>query len=282
MSFIYAEKIEKSLHIYSDTKISFNNNSGASFSKEQMVLLNKYGIIKTTIICPTICISYAGNNIFLASELFLKLYEKRTVSLQDVLDLAMEIHLSAKKDDIEFIISSCEDNELLLHCIKEGELQSNCSFAWIGSVQAHRLFQSIRLSGNNKKASDRTSTAFAEVVSSGKDETVGGLMIEVIYKESNNCFQYEERWEYNSSKAQTVKAGETVKWYLDAKDGGFSYQQIPISCEEVIIAIDQMDSQILYSRNHRCTQKDTENTQLFSLMLPLLVRRDESGQYVRC
>jgi len=281
MSFVYAEIIKKSLHIYSDTKMSFNNNSGASFSKEQMALSDKYGIVKTTIICPEICISYAGNNLFLASELFMKLYEKRTVSVQDALDSAMEIHLSADKDDIEFIIASCENDVLSLHCIKERELQSNCNIAWIGSNLAHCQFQELRLSGNNKNASDRTSAAFAEVVLCCKDESVGGIMTDVIYNKSKNSFQYAERWGFYSSKPQAINAGNDIKWLLDAKDGGFSYHQIPISCEEVIMAIDQMTPQILYSRKHRCTQKDAQNTQLFSLMLPMLICKDESGQYVR-
>lgn len=58
----------------------------------------------------------------------------RTFSTKDVVNKAHEIHLEGNNNDIEFIVASCEDGDLSLHCIKEHEVFKNCSFAWIGSI----------------------------------------------------------------------------------------------------------------------------------------------------
>ena len=51
-----------------------------------------------------------------------------------------DIHKSAEQDDIEFIIASCENDQRLLYCIKNDDLEENCDFCWIGSAQAHNQF----------------------------------------------------------------------------------------------------------------------------------------------
>ena len=140
MSFIYAEKCNEIINIHCDTKIYLDSFAGASFSREQIELVNKYGIVKTTIICPEISISFAGNKIYLAAELFRRLYEKRIITTQDVINMAYEIHRSGEINEIEFIIASCEDGDLSLHCIKEHEVHRDCPFAWIGSPMAHCEF----------------------------------------------------------------------------------------------------------------------------------------------
>lgn len=282
MSFVFAEKNDKSLDIYSDTKIMLTDNAIAYFSGEQMDLLKKYGIVKTTIICPQISISFAGNDLFLASKLFEQLYEKRVFSTEDVIEMAFEIHKSAKKDDIEFIIASCEDKQLSLNCIKDGNIQYNCAFAWIGSYQAHCRFQEYRLRDNLGSAHERTVAAFLDVISGCGDETVGGFVTHVNYNSSKDCIQYSEEVTFRSSKQQNVKQGEAIHFYLNAEDGGCTYRQIPVSCEEMLLIIDQIKPQILYSRNKRCTKKDVLNKQLFSLMLPMLVCQNEKGEFVRC
>ena len=84
-----------------------------------------------------------------------------------------------------------------------------------------------------------------------------------------------------SSKNQLVKTGEMIRFYLDANDGGYSYEQIPL---DVIIREDQMDYALLYSRRYRMNSRDAEEQRLFSLMLPMKVKVDETGdmfQFIR-
>ena len=117
MSFIFAEKIKKldeyddeTIKVYCDTKVSTESTIGAGVSRELQKQLQKYGIIKSTIICPEFCISYAGNNAFLASKLFHKLFEMREFFREDVLREAYDVHITARyPSDIEFIICSSEE-----------------------------------------------------------------------------------------------------------------------------------------------------------------------------
>lgn len=281
MSFVYAEKHDETLDIHCDTKIGLDSFAEASFSHEQMELIKKYGIVKTTIICPEICISFAGNNAFLASKLFNQLCEVKSVSVQDIIDMAFQIHLSGNNNDIEFIISSCEDGVLSLHCIKEGVVQRDCQLAWIGSPVAHREFQQLRLKNNSRKVSDRTSIAFMEIVQGCSDNTVGGFHITAGYIPSLKTMGYKECKTFQTSKPQMVQAGESIRFFMGAKDGGFSFEQIPFSLEDLILRIDQMEPAILYSRRLRMNDRDMNNPQLFSLMLPMLIRNDSNGGWIR-
>lgn len=43
---------------------------------------------------------------------------------------------------------------------------------------------------------------------------------------------------------------------MSAMDGGFSFEQIPISEEDLLLRIDQMEYAILYSRRFRMCDKD--------------------------
>ena len=54
-----------------------------------------------------------------------------------------------------------------------------------------------------------------------------------------------------------------------------------LSIEELILRIDQMESALLFSRRHRMDDKDIKNPQLFSLMLPMLIRKDSNGNWIR-
>ena len=150
MSFVYAEKCGDTFDVHCDTKINLENAT-ASFSAEQAGLIEKYGIVKTTIICPEISISFAGNDIFRASSLFYRLFEKRKFTTNEVVNMAYETHIEGDINGIEFIVASCEDNILSLHCIKGHKVDRDCQFAWIGSPVAFREFQENRLKNNEGK-----------------------------------------------------------------------------------------------------------------------------------
>ena len=68
---------------------------------------------------------------------------------------------------------------------------------------------------------------------------------------------------------------------MDPADGGFSFEQVPFSLADLMLKIDQMDSAILYSRRLRMSDSDMRNPQLFSLMLPMLVREDPNVSWIR-
>lgn len=290
MSFIYAEKyysdtLRKNLiSIWSDTRIGLGEGAKANFSEAQIDLIKNYGIVKSTICSGDLCISFAGNNIRYAAELFSKLNKKATFDFKCVTDLAYEIHMNAtSKDDIEFIIAYYSEGDFYIDCIKEQTKNSNCHSAWIGSKTAFSSLQEFRL--DNKRESESvdeyTSAAFANVVEGSGDTTVGGIPIKVTYNYENNSFEYAWIKSINSSKEHTVKHGDDISFFTSARDGGFVYEILPISIHTIITNIEQIKPMILYSRQYRGDVKDANNDNLFGLMLPMQVIENENRDIVR-
>lgn len=287
MSFVYAEKNtaidQEIITIHSDTKIKLPDDAKSNFSVEEIDLIKKYGIIKFSIIGPTICIAFAGNKVFLAARLFSQLSEMKTFSVEEAIKKAYAVHKSADcYNDIEFIICSADDNDLRIDCIKDGSVQNDCCSAWLGSYDAFREFQRIRISDSSKTPAELTDSAFQSVVQGCGDDSVGGFYISASYRPDLNCFWYSERLAFHSSNEQTVKSGEAIKFFLDSSNGGFSYRLIPCKFDSLLMDVDQMEPMILYSRGHRLSESDSNNSNLFGLMLPMLVKRTENGEIVRC
>ena len=125
MSFIYAEKYYEStlnketVRILCDTKATLDEYSSTNISKEGCDLLSKYGLVKSTIISPKLCISFAGNNILYAAKLFKQLFELGAFEEEDVSKYALKIHKDASNpNEIEFIISYVTNGEIHIDCIK--------------------------------------------------------------------------------------------------------------------------------------------------------------------
>ena len=289
MSFIFAEKFTcselgtENMHVFCDTRIGLPDSAGSHLSDIELTFIKKYGIVKSTIISPELCVSFAGNNIMYASKLFKKLAERDTVNRTDVIDLAYSIHMQANSlNDIEFIISCMEDGKLHIDCIKGGYKDKDCLSAWIGSPIAFNYFQEKRLERNSNSYPlyMNSHSAFSETVAGCGDNTVGGLAIGIMYYYDCNSFQFMETHAFYSSKPQSVPPGGMYSFFLSATDGGFSYHISPYTTQVVLISIDQMKPAILYSSKIRRDQKDLSNPSLFLLMLPLLVVEDGNGGWI--
>ena len=277
MSFVYAEKIDEVIAIYCDTKITSGQKGGVLFSPQMQALIDRYGIAKTTIICPEIAISFAGN-VSKAARLFWALYEKKSFSTDEVFEIAKDISDSDFSGDTDFIIASCEDGMVRLGYVKDGSCVKDCQNAWIGSEIAHEEFQKERLENNNSTASNRTITAFLDVVQGSSDKTVGGFPIHVRMIEGK--FEYAYYKTFQMEKKQTVKVGEAVMFDMRNSEGGFSIEQLPISEEEFMLRFDQMPQALLYSRCKRIPE-ESNNRLLFGLMLPMLLCEDTNGVWRR-
>ena len=211
MSFIYAEKYREadsnrdSVRILCDTKVTATNYSKSNFSETAYDLLLKYGVVKSTICCPELCVSFAGNNIVYATKLFTQLKEMKTFEVDEVSDYAFKLHKEASDpNDIEFIITYYLNGQIHIDFIKNRAHERDVQLAHIGSEDAFKDFQRIRLSCGCDAAT-QTERAFHKVVNGGSDETVGGNAIEVIYDYQLNSFLYSWERAFHSSKPQTVK-----------------------------------------------------------------------------
>lgn len=274
MSFVFAEKhFDESLKIElfsisCDTKIIPDNYSNLNFSKQQMHSINKWGIIKSTILSPDLCISFAGNNIKYAGILFNTLFEIGSLDTNEVQRIALDIHKNAESiDDIEFIISSFNDDKFNICCIKNQEIYYDCKSCYIGSPKAYSFFRS-------KNKINDISTAFADTVNGCPDNSVGGFPIRVIYGIDEQSFVYAYSRSFTSCRSVIVKQGEAIPFFLSGSDGGFSYEINDCGIDNVLLSVDQIEHQVLYSRSNRSSDADIDNINLSGLMLPMEVYND--------
>ena len=140
---VYAEKLDEVIFIYCDTKITHGQKGGALFSPQMQELVDRYGIVKTTIIWPEVAISLAAN-VSKAASLFRALDEKKSFSTEEVLEIAKNISDSVIRGDTDYIIESCEDGQVRLGCVKNGHSVADCQNVWIGSRVAHNEFPKER------------------------------------------------------------------------------------------------------------------------------------------
>lgn len=292
MSFIYVEKnlskttMVESVRVLCDTKIMPNEYTTFQFSDVQNNWVLKYGIVKSTICNPQLCISFAGNNILYAAKLFTRLKDIGSFENENVAKLALDVHKEAaamhgandprRYDDIEFIITYYCNGSIHIDCVKNGTIGRDLPLAHIGSEDAFSVFQKSRLSFGDD-AVDHTESVFKDVVAGCIDTSVGGRVIEIIYDHTTDSFVFQWQKAFHSGKTQIVKPGEDIVFYTSAEDGGYSYEVIHQDIHNVFFIIDQMKHAILYSKQFRVSENDLSNPNLFGLMLPLLVKIEEDG-----
>lgn len=244
MSFIYAINSAE-LSIMSDTKISLNDQLEKLWNTEdERRIIKQIGLIKSVIVSPNIVVSYAGNKIDKAAEL---LREIKSVgnSLEQIIEIAYKIHNDAEKDDIEFIIGYCDKTNRELISIKNGKVVRNCKTAWLGSWDAYNEFKRMEnelYKIKRKKNIDIESTGnvherfldeevdrikglekiFREVIESGIDSTVGGMVVSIKIPNGENTFQYMAEIKLRASSwPQILELGESAQFYQGAEQGSY-------------------------------------------------------------
>lgn len=246
MSFVYAIN-SVDFSIMSDTKINLNENLKNLWSTEaERQLIRQVGLIKSVIVSPNIVVCYAGNNIDKAAEL---LREIKTIgnSLDQVIEVAFNIHNTAQINDIEFIIGYCDKNKRELISIKNKQLVRNCKVAWIGSWDAYNEFKRMENEIADEKIKEKQVVVFDEngkmyeesideelaiiweledifrkIVESGVDSSVGGMAIRIKIPEGENVFQYMAGTSFISSGwPQKLECGEAMMFYQGAEKGSF-------------------------------------------------------------
>lgn len=273
MSFVYAEKsqftyeneIINSTKIYSETKTTLIGAYKSNWSPKTISAINKYGFIKCINVSPKFSVSFAGNNTALAHKLLEWIYSKQKCMEEQVIDKAFELHSSADKNDIEFILCYADDNnQTHIVCIKEGELYMDQPSAWIGSYKAFRKMQELR------KSPDTSIELFQQAVEECKDDSVGGFIICNSYFEREQRFLFPERFETYTGRTQTLQSGDNIIFSSDAETGDYTIH-FHESQNEVIIDFYQNNRSILYTNRYRYNQSDVDNTNTNRFLLPIIV-----------
>lgn len=271
MSFVYAEKTNssKNIHIYSDTKLTLDETNRLNWGDKQYQLIKKYGIIKSIIIHPSICISFAGSNIMYMYNLLDRLSHMGEFEYDQLIDLAQEIHCSAPENAIEFIICYVDDKAIShIVCVKNRHVDRDCINAWIGSYDAFKQLQELRI---NETQNASTLYYFDKVVSDCTDNSVGGFTIFAAYLESEGRFIYPMTLLTYTDRKQMCAPGENIALYSCAEEGGYTLNYIE-SHNEVIININQINRIVYYTARYRIQENnDEQQMNLKYFLLPLLL-----------
>ncbi|MBQ5330573.1 MAG: hypothetical protein J6F31_04905 [Oscillospiraceae bacterium] len=267
VSFVYAEKNylfdgsgKQSINILSDTKTTLIGAVLSNWTEKEINTIKNYGFLKSIIIGPKCCISFAGNNTIFAQKLLSWIFDKKIVSEGELIEKAYEIHSEAEKDDIEFIICSSDSEKPIITCIKEGTINNDVSSTWIGSRSAFNTLQKLRTS------SYTDIRLFKKAIDECGDDSVGGFVINCIY--NGEKFIYPERLETCVSRNQTVKPGESFKLYDTAENGGYTAYFRESNCD-VIIDFEQIDISVIYTA--RLRYEEDKNMEFKKhLMLPFV------------
>lgn len=296
MSFVYAQKIGKSIGIFADTKITFNTAATHLFGTDTQKCVHQFGMIKNIIISKNFCISFAGNNIVYANKLLSKINH---VSLKQILQLALDINRQDIDNGAEFIICYADRNVQLIFQIKDGECKKTPS-AWIGSYQAFDYFQGVRTGfyrqninsnlPNSYETHFGTSpfipedemyqdllNCFYKTIFDCGDSSVGGFAVPVLFDPKTNQFWY-KGYCRSFARMQITKRGLSMPMYQGASTGSFSilFYQSP---QNVGIYIPENHWGIIYN-HYRADPKDYEIVQTSSFLTPRATKLSQLDFYV--
>ena len=95
MSFVVAEKtrypfeesVVHGLHAYGDTKIELDGAVKLNWPSVTRRYVLEYGLCKIVIPCPTLCVAFAGNNLWYAHELFSWMAGNSPFEVQELIDV---------------------------------------------------------------------------------------------------------------------------------------------------------------------------------------------------
>ena len=246
MSFVYAIN-SVDFSIMSDTRISLNDElTNLWNTDDERRLIRQVGLIKSVIVSPNMVVCYAGNNIDKAAELLRKIKSVGN-NLEQIIDIAYEIHYTAKVDDIEFIIGYCDGNTRELISIKNKQIVRDCKRAWIGSWVAYNELKRLENEISDQELKGRKlivnngdgkiheefldeelariwklEDIFRVIVESGVDPTVGGMVVRIKIPIGENTFQYMSGMRIISSGwPQKIESGELIEFYQGAEQGSY-------------------------------------------------------------
>lgn len=298
MSFVYTQKIGQSIAIFADTKITFDINAPRLFGAKTEKQVRQFGMIKNIIISKNFCVCFAGNNIIYADEL---LQQIKSVSLEQMLQLALNINRRDSKNGAEFIICYADKTTQQIFQIKDGTCE-NVPLAWIGSYQAFNYFQGVRQGACNLQIKSNLPNSYEiHTNSSGPhipeddiyqplfdcffktiydcgDDSVGGFVVPTVFDSKTNQFWY-KGYCRSFSRMQVTNGGLSMPMYQGPSVGAFSilFYQSP---QYVGIYIPEGYQGIIYN-HYRPNPDDYQITQTSAFLTPHATKINQLDFYVQ-
>ena len=297
MSFVYAQKIGQSIAIFADTKITFDTNAPHFFGAETEKRVRQFGMIKNIIVSKNFCICFAGNNILYANEL---LQQINSVSLEQILQLALNINRKDLANGAEFIVCYSDKATQLIYQIKDGTCKE-VPLTWIGSYQAFNYFKCV--SHGEYKKNIESNIPYSYEVHTGTepfipensiyenllnnfyktildcgDDSVGGFVVPILFDPQTNQFWY-KGYCRSFSKMKVTSRGLSMPMYQGSSDGSYSilFYQSP---QNVGIYIPQNHWGVVYN-HYRPNPDDYHIAQTSSFLTPHATKMNQLDFYVQ-
>jgi len=199
MSFIIAKIIDGKFDIRSDSRIT----------DPKIIQTNPLsGILKTIIIDPKTCISFAGivDEANMAIEYLL---QNQFTSINEIVSYLLSVNINSN-DKTDFIVKSLHKEDPCMFKISGGNIEENMQSAWIGDYLAFSLFQSQMNSQNeNLDLRQKIENSFKHVLQDESIESVGDYHIHVVSR--NDVFEYNIRIDLDLGP-QTIKIEKANEW----------------------------------------------------------------------
>lgn len=228
MSLVVAKVIDSIIRIESDSKITAPN----------AVQSNPFaGVIKSIILSPKVCISYAGNLAY-ADKALKQVFRKDIVNDVDALTaILLDINKESIADNpdnnsnqTDFIITSSVTEPQLIK-ISEGNINKNSKNAWIGDYRGFECYQRSfhqKIENNKAPSTDELfmaqSNAFKEVIDESSIESIGHFQISISNNNKLNEFRYLLKSIIHSQN-QTVNIPAKDAWVMmpmgNAEEGSY-------------------------------------------------------------
>ena len=188
------------------------------------------GVLKTIIVNPNICFSYAGD-VEYAQEAIENIYKLTNPTVESLKKELLNIHKTSD-GETDFLIGSLEQQPLL-YKISKAKIEVSNSFQWIGDIEGFSLFQKEFLpkikSTDPKHISSVHSEAFKKVVESNI-ESIGGFHLTAHRTKVGLEYMMKMEIQPGRPTSVTVTSGEMKKLPLgNAEIGAYSYSYLKSS-----------------------------------------------------
>jgi hypothetical protein len=208
MSFVYSKIINERICIESDSRV---------LTRGTEMRESSYGCLKSIILFPQLCISFAGDP-DLAENAIQEIYKRKSgINLPFVLEVLLKYNKN-NSNEVVFIVCSLQKNPELIK-VANAQVERNLPVVWIGDKMALEKF--IPLYHEKKSVAqndiEAVRNAFAEVIASGNVNSVGDFHISTITETSitggSPFFRYIDKSFaiLNEPQSTTITAKEKIE-----------------------------------------------------------------------
>lgn len=202
MTLVVARIENENIYIESDSKVT----------DDRLVRSDPLcGLLKTLILHPFICISFAGNVTF--AELALKrFFNDKIEDVNTLLSMLRSINIESE-NSTDFLVATINDRVPRLFKISDKQVTFNIQNAWIGDQEGFEIYQKeFHTQEADTPLKDKMRKSFRAVIDSTDVNTIGDFHMSTLLDYNINpdhpIFLHARNMEIEITEAQTIKFEE--------------------------------------------------------------------------